>query len=166
MEYFRCGKILTTHGLKGDLKIQILSDFDRFSIGKRLYIKHKDEYVPVIIDKSSNFGKNLLVRFKDLEDINLVEKYHSDELYVSSEDRKDELAIDEYYYTDLLGLEVINQDGKSRGFVKEIKELPQCDYLYVENQGKFSYIPFLEEFIIEVNDKIIINEIEGLINED
>ena len=87
MKYYRCGKIMTTHGIRGDLKVQVLTDFDRFKKGNRLYIKHKEEYIPVIVAKASSFGNYLLVSFEQLEDINLVEKYHLDDLYVSEEDR-------------------------------------------------------------------------------
>ena len=165
MDYFRCGKILTTHGIKGDLKVLSLSDFDRFQKGKRLYIKHQGKMEEVIVNKVSPFGKYLLVNFEKLLDINLVLKYHSDDIYVAGCDRE-ELEEDEFYYDELIGKELINQNGKSRGIVKEIRELPQCDYLYVLYNGKYYFIPFNEEFITDVTDKIYIEEIEGLFNEN
>lgn len=166
MNYFRVGKILTTHGLKGDVKVQNFSDFDRFYKGAKLFIKHKNEYIPVTVNNSSDYGKGLLVSFVGLLDINLVEKYHSDELFISEDDRVNELELDEYYHTDLIGKEVFNQHGKARGIVKEVKELPQCDYLFVNYNGKNYYIPFMKKFIISVSDKIVINELEGLFNEN
>ena len=166
MNYFRVGKILTTHGLKGDVKVQNFSDFDRFYKGAKLFIKHKNEYIPVTVNNSSDYGKGLLVSFVGLLDINLVEKYHSDELFISEDDRVNELELDEYYHTDLIGKEVYNQHGKARGIVKEVKELPQCDYLFVNYNGKNYYIPFMKKFIISVTDKIVINELEGLFNEN
>ena len=166
MKYYRCGKIMTTHGIKGDLKILVYSDFNRFEKGKRLYINHKGEYIEVKVNKVSEFGKYLLVNFENLLDINLVEKYHLDEVFVSEADRNDELTEDEFYYSDLIGKEVYNHNGQLRGVVKEIKELPQCDYLYVSFNGKNYYIPFIEEFILDVTEKIVIKELEGLINED
>ena len=166
MNYFRVCKILTTHGLKGDVKVQNFSDFDRFYKGAKLFIKHKNEYIPVTVNNSSDYGKGLLVSFVGLLDINLVEKYHSDELFISEDDRVNELELDEYYHTDLIGKEVFNQHGKARGIVKEVKELPQCDYLFVNYNGKNYYIPFMKKFIISVSDKIVINELEGLFNED
>lgn len=166
MKYYRCGKIMTTHGIRGDLKVQVLTDFDRFKKGNRLYIKHKEEYIPVIVAKASSFGNYLLVSFEQLEDINLVEKYHLDDLYVSEEDRLETLEEDEFYYSDLIGLSVYNQAGEARGVVEEVKELPQCDYLYISYQGKKYYVPFLNEFILEVSDRIIVKEIEGLFHEN
>ncbi len=163
MNYYKCGHIMTTHGLKGDLKIKNLSDFDRFKKGNTLYILHNFEYIPVVINKATLFkGDTYLVSFKDLLDINLVEKYHSDDIYISDKERElDE--IDGYYYSDLIGKTIINQKGDIKGIVKEIKELPQYNYLVVEYNKKNVLIPFIDEFIIDVKDnEIIINEIEGL----
>ena len=59
MEFYRCGKILTTHGVKGDLKVMSISDFDRFQKGNRLYVKYQGNMEEVIINKVSPFGKYL-----------------------------------------------------------------------------------------------------------
>ncbi len=164
MNYYKCGHIMTTHGLKGDLKIKNLSDFDRFKKNNKLYILHNDEYISVIVNKSSPFKDNtLLVSFKDLLDINLVEKYHGDDIYISDLERENDELDGDYYYSDLVGKMVVNQNGVEKGIVLEIKELPQCDYLVVDYNKKNVLVPFIDEFIIEVTDeKIIINEIEGL----
>lgn len=166
MDYFRCGKILTTHGIKGDVKVQVFSDFNRFEKGKRIFIKHQDEYVPVVVQSASDFGKYLLVHFNGLDDCNAVKKYHLDDLFILAEDRKEELSEDEFYYSDLIGLPVYSQDGITRGIVKEVKELPQCDYLYIHYNNKNYYVPFLNEFILEVSDKIVVKELEGLFYEN
>lgn len=162
MKYYRCGKIMTTHGIKGDLKVLSTSDFDRFKKGSRLYILHQNEYVEVTIKKASPFGKYLLVSFEGLEDINLVEKYHLNEIYIAEEDRDEQLEEDEFYYDDLIGLPVYNEANEERGVVEAIKSLPQCDYLYLLYHGKHYYVPFLNEFVLEITDRIIIHEMEGL----
>jgi len=163
MEYYLCGKILTTHGIHGDLKVKSFSDFERFKKGARLYILHNGEYVMVKVCKVSDYNGCYLVRFEELEDINLVEKYHSDDIYISELDRNDSLDEGEYYYTDLIGKELINQNGEKRGIVKDIRELPQAKYLVVEYNGKNHLIPFINEFIGEVKDYIELKEIEGLL---
>ena len=162
MEYFLCGKILTTHGIHGDLKVKSYSDFDRFKKGARLYIKHNLDYIMVKIKKVSEFNGNYLVRFEDLEDINLVEKYHSDDIYISELDRNDDLGEGEYYYTDLIGKHLINQDGVDRGVVVDIRELPHAKYLVVKYNGKDHLVPFINEFIGDVGENIELKEIEGL----
>lgn len=165
MEYYRCGLIMTTHGIKGQVKVKVTSDFDRFFPGSKLYILHNNEYVPVVVHTVSDFGKYLLVSFEDLLDINLVQKFHLNEIFISEEDRE-ELEEDEYYYSDLIGCEVYNEGQVFRGIVEEIKEMPQCDYLYISYNSMHYYVPFINEFVLEVSDKIIIKEIEGLIREN
>lgn len=162
MKYYKCGHIMTTHGLKGDLKIKSLSDFNRFSKGNRLYIFHNKEYVEVVVAKATPFGNYMLVSFEDYLDINLVQKFHSDDVYVSEMDRKDELEDGEFYYSDLIGKEVVNQNQEARGIVVEIRELPQAEYLVVEYNDKKVLVPFIEKFVVSVDDKIHIEEIEGL----
>ena len=63
--YFKCGKILKTHGVKGELKVKPLTDFDRFTSGNKLYINHQDSYIEVTVDTVRDFGEDLLVTFKD-----------------------------------------------------------------------------------------------------
>ena len=162
MKYFMCGHIMTTHGILGDLKVKNYSSFNRFYKGSRLFILHGKDYVEVKVIRVVSFGNYYLVRFEGLEDINLVEKYHSDDIYVSELDRKDELEDGEFYYSDLVGKKVVNEDGMDRGVVEEIQELPQCHYLLVRYNGKLCMIPFQERFIGDVTDKIVVKEIEGL----
>lgn len=161
MKYYKCGYIMTTHGIKGDLKVKPLTDFDRFYPGSHLFILHQGNYIEVVVNKATTFKDCYLISFKDLLDINLVEKYHSDDIYVSENDRE-KLNNDEYYYSDLIGKEVINQNNESRGLVIEIREMPHARYLVIKYNDKNYLIPFINEFIKNIDDKIYINEIEGL----
>ena len=80
-----------------------------------------------------------------------------------SELEREELDEGEYYYSELVGKHVVNQNGEDRGIVEEIREFPKSDYLAVRYNSKIALIPFIDEFVKEVlEDKIIINEIEGL----
>ena len=163
MKYYKCGHIMTTHGLKGALKIKDLSDFDRFYKNSTLYILYKNEYIKVKVFNKTNFDNYYLVTFYDLLDINLVEKYKNCDIYVSELDRNDDLDEDEYYNSDLLGKEIMNQNNEIKGKVIEIREYPACNYLVVNYNDKNTLIPFNKQFIKEVNDKyIVIDEIEGL----
>lgn len=162
MKYFKCGHVMTTHGIKGDLKVRSLSDFNRFYKGSRLYLYHNGQYEEVKVSKASVFKNDYLVSFEGLEDINLVQKYHGDDIYISELDRQDELGENEYYYNDLIGKSVVNQQGEDRGTVIEVRELPQADYLVISYLDKSVLVPFIKEFVTEVNEKIIVKEIEGL----
>ena len=164
MKYFKCGKILKPHGIKGDLKVSPMTDFDRFYDGNTLYILHNDEYIEVELENVREFGDCYLLNFKGMKDINMVEKYHSDFLCVSEADRE-ELPEGQYYFNELIGKDIYNQFDEYKGKCEDIDELPSANYLVVVNEkGKKTLVPFImNEFIKEVKeDRIIINEIEGL----
>ena len=162
MKYYKCGHVMTTRGIKGELKIKSYSDFDRFSKNKKIYILHNGEYIMENIIKSTFNNGYYYIVLEGKEDINLVEKYHSDDIYVSDLERE-ELDEGEYYYSELVGKNVYNQNNEYRGIVEEIREYPKSDYLAIRYNDKISLVPFIDEFIKDVkDDKIIINEIEGL----
>ncbi len=162
MEYFVVGKILNTHGLKGDLKVRNQSDFDRFYKGAKLSILFMNNYIDVTVISVKEQDRNLLVRFKGLEDINLVEKYKGCLIYIEEENLTI-LQEDEYYFHELVGKEIYNQENVLRGVVSEVREVPQGHLLVVVVNGKNKFIPFRNEFVKEVGEVIKIEEIEGLL---
>lgn len=160
------GTIVSTHGIKGEVKIKSDSSFERFKKGSKLYIKNKDITKEIIID-SHRVHKDLdLITFNGLTNINDVLEYIGYEVYVDIEGL-DELEDDEFYFDDLIGLNAFDEDGKKLGTIRDINEVPQGIILELEKADKTtSYIPFVDEFIKEVdleNKKIIITPIEGLL---
>lgn len=165
MNYYIVGKILNTHGLKGELRVLDQSDFDRFYEGSKLYIGYKDEYIPVVVESSKDDYKGaLFVIFKDLNDINLVEKYKNCNLYVSEEDQE-ELPEGLNYLHEIIGKNVYNQNGELKGECSEMNEASQSYVMVVKKNNKIvGRVPFIRGvFITKVDETgIYINEIEGL----
>lgn len=164
MQYYLVGEIINTHGIKGELKINSETDFDRFEKGNVLYIKKRNEYIKMTVASHRVHKGFDLVSFISYQDINLVEQFKACKLYVD-ETQLGELDDDEYYFHDLMNMPVYNQYDVYIGNVCEIRDLPHGDILEIEREGKKNaLVPFNKEFIIDVTDeKIIINEIEGLL---
>ena len=158
MEYLYLGKIVNTHGIKGE--IRILSDFkyksDVFKIGNNLYIgKNKTQET---INSYRVHKEYDMVTLKGINDINDVLKYKGLDVYIN----RSEYNFEGIIYEDLVGMEVYSK-GKLIGIVDDIIKSTAHPILKV---GK-SMIPFVDEFILNVdleNKRIDINEIEGLIN--
>lgn len=156
-----CGKILKPHGLKGEVKVLNSSDFNRFKAGKVIYYELEGEYLPLKI-KEVKEGTPLIVSFFTYDDINKILPLVGKDLYAKRE--KDDLKENEYYYSDLIGKDIYNEDGVLRARVIDVRELPQSKYLLCLVDGKKKLIPFNSYFIKDVlEDKIIINEIDGLL---
>ena len=100
---------------------------------------------------------NVLITINNLLNINDVEKYINYDIYTIQELELDE---DDYYIDDLIGLDVYNEQNILIGKVVDVISIPSNDILEVETKDKKILIPFINDYIIEINDKIIIKEME------
>ena len=161
MDYINVGKIVNTHGLKGELKI--LSDFDLknqvFVIGKNIYIG--DSYIKEEIASYRKHKEFDMITLKNYNNINQVLKYLKKKVYVKRED----LNIDKYLMTDLIGLDVYLKEQKI-GKIIDFVYNGSNKLLVVEGLKKF-YIPMVEDFVNKVdinNCKVdVTDNVKGLI---
>ncbi len=163
-KYLEVGKIVGTFGIKGELKLYSESDFieERLKKGNVLYLKQNDKYLPVRIDQARLHKNVYMISINGLTDINEVLQYVGFSLYVDTE-LAPSLDEGEYYCDDLIGLKVYNQHEENIGIVIDVLEIPTYKLLEIKASDKKFLVPFIDEFIVDVlEDKIIINEIEGL----
>ena len=161
--YYLVGRIINTHGIKGELKIINESNFDRFKKGNVLYILKDDKYEEIKVSSVRYHQNFVLITINDLNNINDVLKYVGCNIYT---DKHEELEEGHYYFDDLIGCTVFDEDSNKIGQVLDIMENPTQDVLEVDTGKKIAFIPFVEEFIKDVdieNKKIIVHLIEGLI---
>ena len=75
-EYFEIGKIVNTYGIKGFVKVvPYTDDITRFERLKTVYIDLKGNLILMTIDEVAYSKGNVLLKFKETPDINMVEKY-------------------------------------------------------------------------------------------
>lgn len=160
MNYIYLGKIVNTHGIKGELRI--LSNFKykdvAFKKGMKIYIgSNKEEEIIETYRVHKNYDMVTL----GYTNINDVLKYKGQDVYLNKEDIKD-LKVDEDY----IGLSVYTD--KYVGKITEILK-GKDDIFVIMNGDKKYMVPNVECFIKSVdfdNKKIYINNIKGLIDED
>ena len=149
------GNITMTHGLKGDLKLYSnLSIRDKvLKVGQIVYINNIKHTISSI-SKSKGY---YLVRFDNLNNINLVEEFRNSEVYINREDLKNI----NYVIEDTIGYEVYDND-KLLGKVKEICYTNNSVLIKVMGIKEF-YIPYNNHFIkdVLVNDKKILTNNGG-----
>ena len=166
MTYVTIGKILNTFGIKGELKVDVYSDFleERFKKGSTVYIG--DGYLPFTVKSYREHKGFLLLQLKDNEDINMVEKFKGMYIYKSKDDIKP-LEEGEYYFSDLKDLDVYIDDKKIGKVLRVEEGLRNNNLRVLKDEDKKEYlIPFIPVFIQSVDlekKRIDINWIEGLI---
>lgn len=165
-EMFTIGKIVNTHGIKGELRvIPSTDDITRFERLDKVYIDRKDimQYEIENVRYHKNF---VLLKLKGIDNINEAEPLKNALLKI---ERKDTLPLeeDEYYISDLIDLEVITDEGRSLGKIVDIIATGSNDVYVVEKEdtSKQILIPAIKDVVKEVdipNKKMIVKLLEGL----
>lgn len=151
MELIEYGKIVTTHGVNGELRIfPFSSSFHNFDIIYRLFIENDTGTQPreFAVEKKRIHKRSILIKLRGIDTPEIAGGFVGRSVFLNREDlvQTDE---DEYYWFELLGLDVVTSDGRFIGTVEHLMETPASDILIVTS-GK-------DEFLVPVNDKFILN---------
>ena len=149
----RVGQIVGTHGLKGQLKVEPLTDFvERLEPGRRLFLD--GDWVEV---EGCFWHKGRpILKLAGIDDISLAEKLKWHYLESLASDRP-ELDEDEFLTEDLIGLRVVTTAGEDIGEVDEVLLYPTHDTLQV---GEI-LIPVVKQFVksIDLEQGVIVVEL-------
>lgn len=161
MTLIKIGKIVNTHGIKGELRL--LSKFpykDKVFINNmKIYIDKKDIEIINTYRKHKNFD---MITLKGYSNINEVLKYKGKYVYVDNND----IVLDnnKYLDEDLIGLNVIYEDN-DKGVITDIERYEKTVLFNIKGNDKEYLIPYNDNLIdkIDINDKkIYIKDIKGL----
>ena len=161
MNLIKIGKIVNTHGIKGELRL--LSKFpykDKVFIkGMIIYIDKDSKEVINSYRKHKNFD---MITLEGYNNINEVLKYKGKNVYVDSNDIK--LDNDKYLDEDLIGLSVI-YENMERGIITNIERYDKTVLFNIKGKTQEYLIPYNDNLIDNIdmkNKKIFIKDIKGL----
>ena len=163
-EFVRIGRIVNTHGIKGELRL--LSNFkykDRvFVQNRKIYIgeEHQEE----LITSYRHHKVFEMITLAGYDNINEVLKFINKDVYVKKNDLN--LGKKEFLDEDLINLNVIF-NNEEVGYVVAVKQInPKNKIIEAKINDKLIMVPYHEDFIKDVdldNKKIELNLIEGMI---
>nr|WP_304215673.1 ribosome maturation factor RimM [Fredinandcohnia onubensis] len=168
-KWYNVGKIVNTHGIKGEVRIISRTDFpeERYRVGNTLHIFIADKEPIEVKVQSHRTHKNFdLVTFEGYDNVNDVEKF-KDSLVKVHESQLGELEEGEYYFHEIIGCTVVTEEGEELGAIKEILTPGANDVWVVKGaKGKEILIPFIDDIVKEIDieeKRITIHLMEGLI---
>ena len=165
MDYLLLGKITKPHGLKGEVKIFSKTDFasTRYLTGNVVFYFTDNSYKPLTVHNYFKQGIYDVVSFENYLDINLVKNLINKDIYIKKEDAK--LPKSYYHFVDLINCDIISENNIV-GKVIQVIEYPANIILRCKSKDKSFDIPFVDEFILNVdikNKKIAVKLIEGML---
>ena len=159
------GKISSVFGIKGEVKIlshcQHPADIEKYPLfdknGNSVKLKISNKNKNSISANSGN-GVILIAKIAGLDDRNEAEKLRGMELFTDRDGFKN-LADDEFYQVDLIGLSVIDDGGKNIGKVVNVMDFGAGTMLEIQfneadpkrNLEKIENFPFKNEIFPEVD---------------
>ena len=165
-DLFQIGYITDTHGLKGEVKVfPTTDDVRRFDVLEdTILVTPKGEKISLVAEKARYFKNLVILKFKDYDDINDVEKFKKSELYVTRENAIP-LEEGEYYLKDLYGLKVITDEGEDLGIIDDIIETGANDVYVVKGDSGEVLIPNIKQCVLKVdleNGTMEVHLLDGL----
>lgn len=166
MDLLEVGKIVNTHGLHGEVKVVPWTDYPEvFEDIEYVYVKRKGEYERLDVAGIKYQKGNIIVRFPQIKDINEAEKYKNQVLYAERE-VLGELPEGVYYIADLIGLEVVKENGETVGIITDVLNTGSNDIYEVKREGRKNLlIPVIDEVVLNIdmeNKKVTVRMMEGL----
>lgn len=167
-ELIPVGKIIGPHGIKGQLKLHSYSgNAESLSAARSVTLKSPAGTLHefTINCFKANSGK-FIIGLHGFDDINLIDPLLGNEVCLKRSQLPG-LEKDEYYWSDLIGLQVFTDDGTLLGTIADIFETGSSDIYVVQGEGREYLIPAIADVIKAVDPaggKIVITPLDGLLD--
>ena len=161
-EYLEAGKIVTTHGVRGEVKImpytdtpELLCEFDRLFIGK--------DKAEIYIDRARVAKNTVIAKIEGIETVEAAEKYRNKVLFMHRDDL--ELDEDTYFIQDLIDMEVKDADsGFVYGKITDVLQNGANDVYVIKGDREY-LVPAIPDVVISTDidsNIMLIRPLDGL----
>ncbi|MFT8317158.1 MAG: ribosome maturation factor RimM [Sporolactobacillus sp.] len=166
------GKIVNTRGIKGEVKVISETDFpeERFAAGSVLYVNDEKtgSYDPLTVSGYRYHKPFVCLTFEHHLSIDAVEKFKGSGLFIPRE-QLSELGKGEFYYHEIIGSQVLTEEGRLLGTVKEILSPGANDVWVIQTDGNDLLLPYIDDVVKSVDvakKQIRVHLIPGLVDDE
>jgi len=165
-EYIVIGKITRTHGLFGNVKVFPLTNVrEVFSNLKQVFIKDeaRNGIYRVTVQRLKKVGKEYLLKIEGIDSLEKAKKIVGLQLAIRLEDLP-KLKTNEYYFYQLLNVEVYDVHGRRLGKVVDIIETGSNDVAVVKSDSAEILVPMTKECVVEFEPqkKLVVRLLEWM----
>ena len=158
-QYIEAGRIVNTHGVAGEVKIEVWLDSPQFLKSfKRCFIDRRE--VKLL---SARVHKGfLIVKLEGVEDVNAAMALKGRTVFIDRADAR--LPKGAFFLQDIIGASVVDESGSEIGKLVDVMETPASNVYVVKGETEH-LIPAVPEFIMSTdaeNGIITVHLIEGM----
>ena len=167
-EFLQVGVITATHGIHGEVKVfPTTDDPKRFKKLKKVLLDTGREKLELEVEGVKFFKNMVILKFKEYNDINQIEKYRKCPLLVTREHAV-KLKKNEYFIADLIGLKVYTEDDAFLGTLDDVIQTGANDVYCVKTpEGKELLLPAIHDCILDVDldkEEMLVHVLPGLLD--
>ena len=166
-EYFEIGQIVNTFGIKGEVKVNpFTDDVEQFERLKSILVVKNKQLVEIEIE-NVRYQKHLVIlKLKNIDDMNTAEKLKGCYIKINRKDAR-KLPEGTYFIADIIGSQVITDDGQILGKVDDIYNTGSNDIYVVKDElGKQILLPGIKDVILDIDVEkqiVTVHLLEGLV---
>jgi 16S rRNA processing protein RimM len=150
LAWLAVGKVRRPHGVAGDALVEVYTDFPE-RLKPKAVVYAGETHIQLTIRRQRSHNDGVLLAFDGYSTPERVGRFRNQILYIVEEDAM-ELPEGEFYYHELHGLSVIDENGKSLGKVTEIMQTGANDvYVVTNDAGREILLPAISEVILDVD---------------
>jgi 16S rRNA processing protein RimM len=159
------GFLRRPHGVKGEILMDVHTDFpERLKTGVTVFVG--EDYQPMVIASRRPHAAGMLLRLRGVKSPEDAGQYRNTRVYVRAADRP-ALPEGEYYHHQLIGLNVITDDGRDLGSLVDVLETGANDvYVVRAVDGNEVLLPAIPPVVLEVrlaDHQMRVHLLDGLI---
>lgn len=152
----KIGVIAKPQGIKGEVKIIPDNNAERYLNLKKVLIDNLE----MKINSISARNDALFVKFENVNDRNVAELLRGKEIF-AKEDDLENLKDNEFYFKDLIGAEVFDEENNKIGELIDIEQYGAADVISIREKNIIFSVPFIDSVFVSVKpQKIVINKKE------
>lgn len=167
-KFLKTGKIVGTHGIKGEVRVQPWCDSGEFlKQFKKIYL---DKYGATSLPVSSvrPHGNVVIMALKGIDSIEKAESLRGKVIYINRNDVR--LEKGRYFIDDLLGCTVFDADsGEILGKLTDVSETGANDVWHITRNDKEYLVPAINDVLIDIdveNEKVVIRPLKGIFDDE
>ena len=150
------GSVAKAQGIKGELKINLEVDPERVENLSKVEIDGKVYEIENLVSRVNG----CFVKLAGVNDRTQAENLRGKSVSVAREELES-LAENEFYFEDLIGATVVDENERTIGEVIDIEQYGAADVIVIRQDGKIYSLPFLDDIFIGFNNeekKLIVNK--------
>lgn len=162
------GVISSTHGIRGEVKVfPTTDDVKRFKKLKNVILDTGKQQLSLEVEGVKFFKQFAILKFKGIDNINDIEMYKGKSLLVTREHAV-KLQRDEYFITDMIGMEVYLEDETLFGILEDVLQTGANDVYEIKTEVHgVVLVPAIKDCILLVDiehRKMVIHLLDGLLD--